>query len=149
MPTNKDTQRSPLPDPSASSSLGQSGSYLGPGLQVKGEITGHEDLKLEGKVDGLVSIGGFRLSVGPSAHLTADIVAREATISGEVTGDISARDRIEILKSATIVGDLVTGRLMIEEGAYFKGGVEIDSHSPQIGKDLDSLLKGTKKTEKK
>lgn len=148
MPTNKETQRSPFPDPTASSSLGRTGSYLGPGVQVKGEITGNEDLRLEGKVDGLVSIGGFRLTVGPSAHLTADIVAREATISGEVTGDISARDRIEIMKTATIVGDLVTGKLMIEEGAYFKGGVEIDSHSPPIGRDLDSLLKGAKKAEK-
>jgi len=144
MKTNKDAQRSPFADPSPSS-IGRTSSYLGPGLEIKGEITGNEDLKLDSNVDGLVSIGGFRLTVGPGAHLKADIVAREATISGEVTGDISACDRIEIMKSATIVGDLTTGRLVIEEGAYFKGGVEIDSHSTRIGTDLDTLLKGAKK----
>ncbi len=145
MQTNKNTQRSSFADSNGPSSIGRTSSYLGPGLQIKGEITGNEDLKLDSNVDGLVSIGGFRLTIGPSAHLKADIVAREATISGEVHGDISARDRIEIMKSASIVGDLSTGKLIIEEGAYFKGGVEIDSHATQIGTDLDSLLKSAPK----
>jgi cytoskeletal protein CcmA (bactofilin family) len=85
--------------------------------------------------------------VGPGAHVVADIVAREAVVSGEVAGDISACDRIEITKSASIVGDLSTGKIMIEEGAYFKGGVEIGSSNKQIGTDLDSLLSGAKKAE--
>src|ERR1700676_4307448 len=125
MQTNKDEQRGPSSIPSAPNSIGRTGSYLGTGLKIKGEITGNEDLRLDSKVEGLVSIGGFRLTLGPSAHLKANIVAREAVISGEVTGDISACDRIEIMKSASIVGDLSTGKIMIEEGAYFKGGVEI------------------------
>src|ERR1700731_1457206 len=86
-------------------------SYLGPGLQIKGEITGHEDLKLDSNVEGLVSIGDFRFTVGPSAHVAANIVAREAVISGEVTGDISARDRIEIKAGASIMGTLSTGKI--------------------------------------
>jgi cytoskeletal protein CcmA (bactofilin family) len=142
MQTNRDAQRKPFVD---TSSIGPTNSYLGPGLEIKGEITGHEDLKLDSNVDGLVSIGGFRLTVGPTAHLNADIVAREAAISGEVNGNISACDRIEVMKSASIVGDLITGKLTIEEGAYFKGGIEIDSQGKQIGTDLDSLLKGSKK----
>jgi cytoskeletal protein CcmA (bactofilin family) len=145
MQTNKDAQRNAFANPSAPGSIGRTTSYLGPGLEIKGEITGHEDLKLESNVDGLVSIGGFRLTVGPTAHLNADIVAREATISGEVNGNISACDRIEIIKSASVVGDLTTGKLTIEEGAYFKGGIEIDRQSTQIGTDLDSLLKGANK----
>src|SRR6202171_2541251 len=108
MQTNKDEQRGPSSIPSASSSIGRTGSYLGTGLQIKGEITGNEDLRLDSKVEGLVSIGGFRLTLGPNAHVTADIVAREAVISGEVTGDISAYDRIEINKSPSIIGDLST-----------------------------------------
>ena len=142
MQTNRDAQRKPFVD---TSSIGPTNSYLGPGLEIKGEITGHEDLKLDSNVDGLVSIGGFRLTVGPTAHLNADIVAREAAISGEVNGNISACDRIEVMKSASIVGDLITGKLTIEEGAYFKGGIEIDRQGKQIGTDLDSLLKGSKK----
>jgi cytoskeletal protein CcmA (bactofilin family) len=148
MQTNKDAQRGPSEVPSAPSSIGRTTSYLGPSLQIKGEITGNEDLKLDSKVEGLISIGGFRLTIGPSAHVAADIVAREAVISGEVTGDISAYDRIEIKKSASVVGDLSTGKIMIEEGAYLKGGVEIGSNNTQIGTDLDTLLSGAKKTEK-
>ena len=147
MQTNKDVHRGPSAALSTPSSIGRTASYLGPDLQIKGEISGNEDLKLDSKVEGLVSIGGFRLTVGPSARLNADVVAREAVISGEVNGDISACDRIEIKKSASRVGDLSTGKIMIEEGAYFKGGLEIDSHNTQIGTDLDSLLKGAKKEE--
>jgi cytoskeletal protein CcmA (bactofilin family) len=149
MQINKDAQRGPSPAPSAPSSTGRTSSYLGPDLQIKGEITGHEDLKVDSKVEGAISIGGFRLTVGPRAHVVADIIAREAMISGEVTGDISACDRIEIMKTATIVGELKTGKIMIEEGAHFKGGVEVGSSSPQIGTDLDSLLRTAKKAEVK
>jgi cytoskeletal protein CcmA (bactofilin family) len=149
MQTNKDTQRGPSAVPSAPSLIGRTTSYVGPSLQIKGEITGNEDLKLDGKVEGLVSIGGFRLTVGPGAHVIADVVAREALISGEVAGDISACDRIEILKSASIVGDLSTGKIVIEEGAYFKGGVEVGNTNTQVGTDLDTLLRGANKAEKK
>src|ERR1700675_4274933 len=115
MQTNKDEHHVPSQIPSAPSSIGRTGSYLGTGLQIKGEITGNEDLRLDSKVEGLVSIGGFRLTLGPSAHVPAKIVARETMISGEVTGDISAHDRIEIKKSASIVGDLSTSKITIEE----------------------------------
>ena len=147
METNKETQRSPYAPPNAPGSIGRATSYLGPSLHIKGETSGNEDLKLDSDVEGLVSIGGFRLTVGPSAHLNGDIVAREAVISGEVNGDISAADRIEIMKSASIVGDITTGKIIIEEGAYFKGGVEVGGNNAQIGTDLDSLLKGAKKAE--
>jgi len=125
--------------------MGRTTSYLGSGLRIRGEITGNEDLRLDCKVEGLISIGGFRLTVGQSAHIEGDIVAREAMISGEVNGDIRACDRIDIAKSASIVGDLSTAKIVIEEGAYFKGGVEIGSSNSQIGTDLDSLLDGAKK----
>jgi len=147
MQTNKDTQRGQYAPPSAPSPIGRTTSYLGPGLRIKGEITGNEDLKLDSKVEGLVSVGGFRLTVGPTAHLNGDIVAREAVISGEVNGDIRACDRIEIMKSASIVGDLTTGKITIEEGANFKGSVEVGSNNPQIGRDLDTLLNDAKKTD--
>jgi cytoskeletal protein CcmA (bactofilin family) len=149
MQTNKDTQpRLPAPQ-GPSTYAGRQTSYLGAGLHVKGEISGNEDLKLDSKVDGLISIGGFRLTVGPGAKLSGDIVAREALISGEVCGDIRAVDRIEIMKSASIVGDLCTGKITIEEGAYFNGNVEIGGNTSQIGTDLDSLLHSAKKTDEK
>jgi len=145
MQTNNDSQRGTSQQaPATSNSMGRSSSYLGAGLQIKGEISGNEDLKLDSKVEGLISIGGFRLTMGPTARLDGDIVAREAVIAGEVHGDISAFDRIEVTKSASIVGDLTTSKILIEEGAYFKGGIEIGKVGAQIGTDLDSLLKGSK-----
>lgn len=149
METNKDTQRSPYAPPSGSGSIGRTTSYLGPGLHIKGEISGNEDLKLDSDVEGLVSVGGFRLTVGPSAHMNGDIVAREAIISGEVKGDIRAADRIDILKSATIIGDITTSKIVLEEGAYFKGNVEIGPNNAQIGTDFDTLLNSAKKSDKK
>jgi len=149
MQPDKAPQRAPSAPPIPPNSMGQTTSYLGPSLHIKGEISGNEDLKLDSKVEGLVSIGGFRLTVGPSAHLTADIVAREAVITGEVIGDVRACDRIEIMKSASIMGDLSTGKITIEEGAYFNGSVEVGSSTPQIGTDLDTLLDGGKRANKK
>ena len=145
MQTNKDTQRVPFAPPAVPSSTGRTTSYLGPGLRIKGEISGHEDLKLDSTVEGLISIGGFRITVGPSAHLNGDIVAREAMISGEITGDVRACDRIEITKSASVVGDLSTSKILIEEGAYLSGSLDIARENAQIGTDLDSLLTSSKK----
>lgn len=147
MQIQNNVQRGPSAPASAPGSNIRTPSYLGPALEIKGEISGDEDLRLDCKVEGLVSIGGFRLTIGPSAQLTAEIVAREAVISGEVTGDVRAWDRIEIKKNASVVGDISTSKIMIEEGAYFKGTVEIDSQGQQIGTDLNSLLSGAKAAE--
>jgi cytoskeletal protein CcmA (bactofilin family) len=149
MQTNKDTQQRPLATQSTSNYVGHPTSYLGAGLHVKGEITGNEDLKLDSKVEGLISIGGFRLTVGPGAKLSGDIVAREALISGEVNGDIRAVDRIEIMKTASIKGDVTTGKITIEEGAYFNGNVEIGGNASRIGTDLDTLLNSAKKADER
>jgi cytoskeletal protein CcmA (bactofilin family) len=145
MQTSKDAPRGPYGTSNAPAAFSPSSSHLGPSLRVKGEIIGDEDLKLEGSVEGSVSVGGFRLTVGPNAHLKADLVAREALISGEVIGDIRAADRIEIQKTASITGHLTTGRIVIEEGAYFRGDVEVGTQTGSIGKDFDSLLRDANK----
>ncbi len=143
-------QQAAVPTPANAPGMpGRGNSYLGPGLRIRGEISGNEDLRLDSSVEGLISIGGFRLTVGSGARVSGDIVAREALISGEVNGDIRAVDRIEIMKSASIEGDLTTGKITIEEGANFRGSVEVGSSNPQIGTDLDSLLNGAKKADKK
>jgi cytoskeletal protein CcmA (bactofilin family) len=93
---------------------------------VKGEITGNEDLHIDGTVEGLVHLEDRRLTIGASAKVTADIIAREVAVFGNVKGNLRARDRIEIKKDGSVVGDLTTARIMIEDGAYFKGSIEID-----------------------
>ena len=93
---------------------------LGASLHVKGEISGNEDLHIDGSVEGLVQLEDRKLTVGASAKLTADVVAREVVVYGSVKGNLRARDRIEIKKDGSVVGDLTTARIMIEDGAYFK-----------------------------
>jgi cytoskeletal protein CcmA (bactofilin family) len=99
---------------------------LGASLHVKGEITGNEDLAIDGSVEGLVQLEDRKLTIGASARVTADVIAREVVVYGNVKGNLRARDRIEIKKDGSVVGDLTTARIMIEDGAYFKGSIEID-----------------------
>jgi cytoskeletal protein CcmA (bactofilin family) len=111
--------------PSTPSSSGGT-ARLGASLHIKGEITGNEDLVIDGSVEGLVQLEDRKLTVGASARVTADIIAREVCVYGNVKGNLRARDRIEIKKDGSVVGDLTTQRIMIEDGAYFKGSIEID-----------------------
>jgi cytoskeletal protein CcmA (bactofilin family) len=110
---------------------------LGASLHVKGEITGHEDLLVDGSVEGLVQLEDRKLTVGASAKLSADVIAREVVVYGSVKGNLRARDRIEIKKDGSVIGDLTTARIMIEDGAYFKGSIEIDKTADASGSDLD------------
>jgi cytoskeletal protein CcmA (bactofilin family) len=114
--------------PLASSPVGST-ARLGASLHVKGEITGNEDLHIDGSVEGLVQLDDRKLTVGASAKLTADVVAREVVVYGSVKGNLRARDRIEIKKDGSVIGDLTTARIMIEDGAYFKGSIEIDRNA--------------------
>jgi cytoskeletal protein CcmA (bactofilin family) len=113
---------------------------LGASLHVKGEISGNEDLHVDGSVEGLIQLEDRKLTVGASAKLTADVVAREVVVYGSVKGNLRARDRIEIKKDGSVIGDLTTARIMIEDGAYFKGSIEIDRQADGGAKDKDKDL---------
>jgi cytoskeletal protein CcmA (bactofilin family) len=123
--------------PATSSSSSSGIARLGATLHIKGEITGNEDLHIDGTVEGLVQLEDRKLTVGASAKVTADIIAREVVVYGNVKGNLRARDRIEIKKDGSVVGDLTTARIMIEDGAYFKGSIEIDKTGDAAGTDLD------------
>jgi cytoskeletal protein CcmA (bactofilin family) len=101
------------------------GNVVGVGLLIKGQISGNEGLLVDGRIEGSIHLGDGVLTVGSSGKLTADIVAREVIVYGELKGNVAARERIEIKKDASVVGDLTTGRIAIEDGANFKGSVEI------------------------
>jgi cytoskeletal protein CcmA (bactofilin family) len=110
---------------------------LGASLHVKGEISGNEDLLIDGSVEGLVQLQDRKLTVGSTAKLTADVAAREVVVYGSVKGNLRARDRIEIKKDGSVVGDITTARIMIEDGAYFKGSIEIDRSAEKSAGDLE------------
>jgi cytoskeletal protein CcmA (bactofilin family) len=107
---------------------------------IKGEISGNEDLHVDGLVEGPISLGGYRLTVGRPGRVDAEVVAREVVVYGELHGDFRVRDRMEIKKDSSVVGDISTARIRIEEGAYFKGTVDIDRGSTTVGADLDTLF---------
>ena len=112
---------------------------LGAGLVVKGDISGAEDLLVDGTVEGAITLQSHRLTVGSTAQLSSDVVAREVVIHGEVGGNLRVRDRVEIKKNSTVIGDITTARISIEDGAYFKGRIEIDRGNQRTAEGLESV----------
>jgi len=98
---------------------------IGKSVVVKGQVYSREDLYVDGELEGAVELQECRLTIGPNAKLQANVKAREVVVLGSLHGNIDASERIEIRKGATLVGDLKTARIRIEDGAYFKGSVEI------------------------
>jgi cytoskeletal protein CcmA (bactofilin family) len=101
-----------------------SSARIGPSLKIKGSVTGEEDLQIDGKVEGPVTIRG-RLTVGTSGQLSEGVTARELAVYGKVSGNVDARDRVEIKRDGAVIGDIQTARISIEDGAIFKGRIEI------------------------
>jgi cytoskeletal protein CcmA (bactofilin family) len=122
-------------DPTYPSTSSGNTARLGSSLHVKGEITGNEDLLIDGTVEGLVQLEDRKLTVGASAKVTADVIAREVVVYGNVKGNLRARDRIEIKKDGSVIGDLTTARISIEDGAYFKGSIEIDKTGDAVAEE--------------
>jgi cytoskeletal protein CcmA (bactofilin family) len=108
------------------STADEASGLLGSGLRVKGDIRGTEDLLIDGSVEGVIQLEGRKLTVGTTAKLTADINARDVVVYGYVKGDVRATGRIEIKKDGSVIGNLTTAQIMIEDGADFKGTIEID-----------------------
>ncbi|HXZ81963.1 MAG TPA: polymer-forming cytoskeletal protein [Terriglobales bacterium] len=98
---------------------------IGKSVVIKGELSGSEDLYLDGEVEGNIELNGNSLTVGPNGRVRAHVNAREVVVNGHVDGNIGATERVELRKSAVLVGDIRTQRIMIEEGAYFKGSIDV------------------------
>jgi cytoskeletal protein CcmA (bactofilin family) len=111
--------------------------HVGASLHIKGEISGNEDLHVDGSIEGSIQLQERKLTVGPSGKVTADVVAREVVVYGSSKGNLRAGDRIEIKKDGSVVGELTTARIIIEDGAHFKGSIEIDPKASDIRLDLD------------
>ncbi len=99
--------------------------HIGKSVIVKGELSGSEDLYLDGEVEGSIELQGHSLIVGPNGRVRAHIHARDVVIHGKVDGNIQGAERVELKKSAILAGDIATRRIIIEDGAYFKGGIDI------------------------
>jgi len=98
---------------------------IGKSVTIRGEVTGKEDLFVDGVVEGVISLPESRLTVGPNARVRADVEAREVVIFGLVEGNLRASGRVELRDTAVVKGDIVSARLSIEENATMKGKVEL------------------------
>jgi cytoskeletal protein CcmA (bactofilin family) len=109
----------------------QSGSAtIGKAVMVKGQIYSREDLVIDGEVEGTVDVQEHRLTVGPNGKVVAGIKARDIVVLGAIQGNVEAADKIEIRKDAKLVGDIKAARIQIEDGAYFKGSIDIVKPEP-------------------
>jgi cytoskeletal protein CcmA (bactofilin family) len=99
--------------------------HLGKSVIIKGELSGSEDLYVDGQVEGSIELAGHRLIIGPHGQVRARVNAKGVIVQGKLEGNIQASERVELTKSAILVGDIATQRVAIEEGAYFKGKVDI------------------------
>jgi cytoskeletal protein CcmA (bactofilin family) len=120
--------RSTGPKPFGSARLGSS-------LQIKGQVTGNEDLQIDGIVDGPISLTGHELTVGPDAELRSEIHAGEVVVYGKVVGNVHSEGRVEIKQDGSVTGDIASARISIEDGAHFKGRIEIDPAKSQVAAD--------------
>jgi cytoskeletal protein CcmA (bactofilin family) len=99
--------------------------HIGKSVVIKGELSGSEDLYLDGQVEGSILLKGNNLTIGPNGQVKANVDAKGLTVQGKLEGNCQASDRIDLRKSAVVTGDITTKRISIEEGAYLKGKVEI------------------------
>ena len=98
---------------------------IGKSLIVKGEVSGSESLYIDGKVEGAINLPGNRVTVGRNGQVAANIMAREIVVLGKVRGNCHASDRVDIRSEGSLTGDVIAARISIEDGAFFKGGIDI------------------------
>jgi len=102
----------------------RTGASISQGIRIKGEVTGSEDLYIDGIVEGKLNLANGSLTIGPNGHVKADVNAREVIVRGQIEGKVSGRDRVQLLGTAKVNGEVQTERLAIEEGASLRGKVE-------------------------
>jgi cytoskeletal protein CcmA (bactofilin family) len=116
---------STAPAPSHHAQDGRGTAMIGKSVMIKGQIFSREDLTIDGEIEGSVELQEHRLTVGPNGKVQAGIKAREIVVLGAIQGNVEASEKIDIRKDARLVGDIKTARIVIEDGAYFKGSIDI------------------------
>ena len=108
---------------------------IGKSLVIKGEVTGSESLYIDGRVEGSINLAGNRVTIGRNGVVAANINAREIVVLGKVRGNLTASDRVDIRSDGSLTGDVIAARISIEDGAFFKGGIDIRKPGSEKGKD--------------
>ena len=124
-PVKENPVMSSAPAPAHHATESRGPAIIGKSVMIKGQIFSREDLTIDGEIDGSVELHEHRLTVGPNGKLQAGVKAREVVVLGTIHGNVEASDKIDIRKDAKLVGDIKTTRIVIEDGAYFKGSIDI------------------------
>src|SRR6195256_2612226 len=125
-PTITPSEPASMPRPVATTTTSTSDqATIGKSLVIKGEVTGSESLYIDGRVEGSINLSGNRVTVGRNGVVAANINAREIVVLGKVRGNLTASDRVDIRSDGSLTGDVVAARISIEDGAFFKGGIDI------------------------
>jgi len=114
-----------VPRPSAPVPSAQDQATIGKSLVIKGEVAGSESLYIDGRIEGSINLPGNRVTIGRNGVVSANITAREIVVLGKVRGNMIASDRVDIRNEGSLTGDVVAQRISIEDGAFFKGGIDI------------------------
>ena len=114
--------------------------HIGKSVLVKGELSGSEDLYLDGEVEGSIELRDHSLVVGPHGRVRAHIHAKDVVVHGKVDGNIKGTERVELKKSAVLVGDINTQRIIIEDGAFFKGAIDIQKEGAKTAPKREAAV---------
>ena len=110
------------------------------GIKIKGEVTGSEDLFVDGQVDGKLNLTNGSLTIGPNGCVKADVTAREVIVRGKVEGKVSGRDKVQLWSTGQVTGEVQTDRLAIEDGAMLRGKVEAGKHPGKSGESQTAAV---------
>jgi cytoskeletal protein CcmA (bactofilin family) len=132
-PANPPSEPSPLAAPrnTVLNNSSQEQATIGKSLVIKGEVTGSESLYIDGRVEGAINLPGNRVTVGRNGQVQANVNAKEVVVLGKVKGNVTASDRVDIRNEGSLSGDVVCQRVSIEDGAYFKGSIDIRKPNPK------------------
>lgn len=113
--------------------------HIGKSVVVRGELSGSEDLYLDGEVEGSIELRDHHLTIGPHGKVRAHVNARDVVVHGQLDGNVHGTERVELKKSAVLTGDIVTNRIVIEDGALFKGSIETQREAPKVGPKRETV----------
>lgn len=134
---------SSTPRPATAAASSGKSATLGATIKVKGDISGDESLLIEGQVEGTVNLASHELTVGKSGKVHADVTAKVIRIDGEVHGDITGKEKVFVSSTSNIKGNIITPKMTLEEGARFKGTIDIDPSHANGSSPAASFKSGT------
>jgi cytoskeletal protein CcmA (bactofilin family) len=144
-PVQQDSSAAPVTTPASSGRA----AIIGPGIHINGDINGDENLVIEGRVDGKIRLDSHQVDIGQSGRVNANITAKVIRIAGEVRGDITGTEKVIISRSGNVHGNIVAPRMTLEDGAIFKGSIDMDPGEPATAKPASPARKEAAKTVEK